>query len=472
MPLQPKATAKTPAKTKADQQNKRKSISNVAQLDAKNPIPFEPTGESVAFHFAGRKNRRYIPFLAPKDNFFQLILEAKLLSPTNNSCVNSKTDYCAGKGLILKDEKEDKDFEEWSKRVNKKGESLHKLINLAFNNKFTFGNIFLEVIRGKVGSLKFVKIMQRPVLDCRLAEADGDDTCQSVFVSKKFRTKNAWSLVDDQCVELPIYYGDDKMDWYLDPDQGTEHCIIHIKNDVPGYDYYGMPDNISSLSHQIAEYKGIRSNLDDFDNNMVVGGMVILEGNFTQEEADKASRDVIATHTGDGKRGRWAVLAGQKGITGSKIQSFDTKKDGSYIELDELAEGKIIDSNNWDKALFGQHKTSGLSNGGFAYLSAVYEIKKETVIEPEQTAMINDLLKPVFAIHDAWCGTKFSELDLMFKQMTPASFKGEIDVNKVLTKDEGREALGYPASEDTTAGKTFIDEQKVNNSNVPNKPTE
>ena len=88
----------------------KNTLSNVETLDVKNPIPFEPSGESSAFHFSAR-NKKYLPFLEPKDNFFQLLLEAKLLSPTNSSCVNSKTNFCIGNGIYFKDEKQsDKEF--------------------------------------------------------------------------------------------------------------------------------------------------------------------------------------------------------------------------------------------------------------------------------------------------------------------------------------------------------------------------
>ena len=113
---------------KAQSKKENGITSNVASLDVKNPIPFEPTGVSSAFHFTAR-NKKYLPFLAPKDNFFQLLLEAKLLSPTNNSCVNSKTNFCVGNGIYTKDNKENKDFSEFIKKVNKKGESLNKVTN-------------------------------------------------------------------------------------------------------------------------------------------------------------------------------------------------------------------------------------------------------------------------------------------------------------------------------------------------------
>lgn len=416
--------------------------SNVASLDVKNPIPFEPTGVSSAFHFTAR-NKKYLPFLAPKDNFFQLLLEAKLLSPTNNSCVNSKTNFCVGNGIYIKDNKQNKDFSEFIKKVNKKGESLNKVTKSIFNNHFTVGNNFVEIVRGKVGSKKFVKVINRPFLDCRLSEPNDDDICESVFISKKFRRKNAWNLIEDEAVELPIYYGDEKMNWYKDQ-LGFEHCIIHVKNSVPGYDYYGMPDNVSSLPWQILEYKAARYNIDLIENNLVVGGVIFLDGNVTQEEGKKIGQDIIYSHTGDGKYGRWAVVSGQN-ISKASLQQFNTNSEGSFLKMDDNVESKIIDSNNWDSALYGQHQTSGIGNGGYAYLSAVFETKQKTVIEPSQNLIIEDFFNPLFEIYDNWMGTTFSELEIGFEKVTPVSFAGEIDVNKVLTKDEGREIIGKPA---------------------------
>ncbi|AZA82160.1 hypothetical protein C1637_09980 [Chryseobacterium lactis] len=439
--------------------NKNTVVSNVATIDAKNPIPFEPSGESTAFHLT-RRVKRYLPFLEPKDNFFQLLLEAKLLSPTNNSCVNSKTNFCIGKGSFIKDGSENKEFDKFKKRVNKKGQNFDKLIKSVFNNHFTVGNNFVEIIRGEVGNKKFMWIVNRPYLDCRLSTPNDDDICETVFISKEFRRKTAWTLVEDKAVELPIYCGDlDDLKWYKS-ESGTEHCVIHVKNDLPGYEYYGMPDNIASLPYQVLEYKNVRYNLDIIDNNLVVGGVIFLEGNVTQDEGKKIGQDIVYSHTGDGKRGRWTVVTGGKGITNSALQQFDAKTDGSFLDLDESVESKIVDSNNWDTALYGQQKTSGIGNGGFAYLSAVFETKNKTVIEPIQELIIQDLIQPFFAIYDDWMGTKFSDLELGFKTVSPASFIGEIDVNSCLTKDEGREILGKPIMEDKAKGSEFISTAK------------
>ena len=449
-------------------QKRDSKISNSATLDVHNPIPFEPSGESVAFLYTS-SNKKYIPFLEPKDNFFQLLLEAKLLSPTNNACVNSKTNFCIGKGLYFKEEKKiDKDFVKFAKRVNNKGQNLNKVLKSVFNNHFTVGNNFVEVIRGSVGSKKFVKLINRPFLDCRLSKQNDDDICESVFISKKFRRKNSWSLKPDDTIELPIYYGDPKMKWYKDTTQNTEHCIIHVKNDAPGYEYYGMPDNVSSLPWQILEYKAARYNIDIIDNNLIVGGVIFLEGNVSQEEGKKVGQDIIYTHTGDGKRGRWTVVTGGKDIAKSSMQQFDTKADGSFLKLDDNVESKIVDSNNWDATLYGQHAAGGLGSNGFAYLSSIFDTKNKTVIEPTQNLIQEDLLSPFFEIYDAWCSTKWSEFELGFNTVAPASFAGEININAVLTKDEGREIIGKPALEDKAKGSEFIE---TTAKNVPNQPT-
>jgi hypothetical protein len=107
-----------------------------------------------------------------------------------------------------------------------------------------------------------------------------------------------------------------------------------------------------------------------------------------------------------------------------------------------------------------------MGNGGFAYLSAVFDTKNKTVIEPTREIIMQDFLNPFFELYDDWMGTNFSDLDLAFRTVSPASFIGEIDVNSCLTKDEGREILGKPAMEDKTKGQEFILSSK-NKKDVP-----
>ncbi|WNI34693.1 hypothetical protein [Chryseobacterium sp. SG20098] len=424
------------------QEKQNLKANNEVKLDVVNPIPFEPSGSSAAF-LLPEKQKPYIPFLNPKDNFFQVLFEASLGSPTTNSCINSKVFFCAGKGLTIKDgtDAEVKEFKKIQKRINNKRQSMGKVVDGLFNKYFRVGNDFIEIIRSKVGNTKKVMAFPRKFLECRLSEADENDVSQSVYISKKFRSNNNdWSIdVEKDAIELPIYDGADTK-WYKDLDQGTEHCIIHVKNEMPGYDYYGMPENVASLPQQILEYKAARYNIDNFDNNLVLGGIVTLEGNYTDDELNKVAKKITLQHTGDGKRGRYAFISSKQG----KAEVHDMKKqtDGDFLAMDEKVEQKIISSNNWDAALFGQNISKGIGNGGNAYVRTIFDIKNKTVIEPTREVIIEDFIIPFFEIYDDWMGTKWSEKEFSFIPVVPESFAGDIDANAILTVNEGREIFG------------------------------
>lgn len=414
------------------------SISNEAKLDVKDPIPFEVTGSTAFDLFT---DKRFIPFLNPNNNFFKVLQEASILSPTNSACINSKVFMCSGKGLRIKDadERLTSEFADFQRKINNKRQSLGKTVDRIFSNYFRVGNVFIEMVRLQAGSTRKLHAYVRSFLDCRLGVPDANDTPQTVIISKKFRNDSEWLIDEKNSVELPIYNGDDTR-WKKMPD-GSERCMMHIKNEMDGYEYYGVPENVSSLPWQILEYKGARYNIDNFDNNMVIGGAIILEGNYSDAELTKAATRIKEQHTGDGKRGRWVVLGNKQG-TGS-IQNFQKQTDGDFLKLDEYAEQKIIDANNWDSALYGQNNSKGLGNGGNAYLKNIFKIKHRTVVEPSREVIIEEFITPFIEEHDRYCGTRFSNKVVEFLSVDIEDLVEEIEINSVITVDEGREKLGF-----------------------------
>lgn len=432
------------------------NVSNEVKLDVVNPIPFELKGTASAFDlFDGDK--KYIPFLNPDDNFFSTLHEASILSPTNQSCINSKVFFCSGRGIRIKDADDTttKEFKGLQKKINNRRQSLGKVVDRIFSNYFRVGNVFVELIRVKVGETAKVMAYVRSFHDCRLGKPDDNDIPQTVLISTKFRGSKDWIIDDKNAVELPIYSGPDT-DWKVFPD-GSERCIIHIKNEMDGYDYYGLPENVSTLPWQILEYKGARYNLDNFENNMVIGGAIVLQGNFTQAELNNAAATIRQQHTGDGKRGRWAVFGNKQG-TGT-IQNFQKQSDGDFLKLDENSEQKIIDGNNWDSALFGQNNSKGLGNGGNAYLRSIFKIKHKTVVEPTREVILEEFVLPFFEVHDEFCGTKWSDNEIEFESIDIEDLVEDIEVNSVITVNEGREKLGMDKLEDDR-GNRLISENK------------
>lgn len=458
------ANSKKPVKgstNRVDSQNRKGGVSNSATIDVKNPIPIDNQGDF--FHTS--TGNEYIPFLNPKDNFAQVLTEAKLLSPTTLSCVGSKAEYCAGQGWYIVDQDASnpdtvlEDLQQWARSVNRKKQTLNEVLKSAFDNKFSLGNCFIEIVRGEVGGKRFVRLYVRSLLDCRLSKPDEDDIVNSVIYSKQFRNAS-WVYNASAVTQIPLYT-DNLLDkpWYKD-DKGFEHTMIHIKHEVAGYEYYGMPSNVASLPQQILEYKASRYNLDNYDNNLVIGGVVILKGSVTDEEKKKIGKDIVYTHTGDGKRGRWVILASESGnLESADIKPFEKHMEGSYIELDQHTEEKIYISNQWNKLLIGGTEQKSIGQGNSAYIRSVFDIANNTVIGPEQKKMVEQFLIPLFRICDEWMGTKWSSYNIGIKPILPVSFLGDIDVNGIITVDEGREIIGRPPMEDER-GKRFIKEGK------------
>ena len=418
------------------------AVNNSVTLDAKNPLPIE-FNSSI---FTSLKGKRYVPFLNPTDNFAQLLTEAKLLSPTTLSCVSSKAQYCVGKGLMFKDVevgKEDPVFKAWAANVNRKQQSLNDIIKGAFDARFSTGNPFIQVVRGKVGGKKFVRLYLRNTMDCRLSYPDDDDICNSVYISKYFRKLGIWGLNLTKTEEIPIYSPNMFDNPWARDEKGNEHTIFHLKNEVSGYDYYGMPSNIASLPQQILEYKNARYNLDNFENNLVIGGVMVVKGAMTDDEAKKVGKDIIYQHTGDGKRGRWVILSSESGLgDGVQIEEFTKQEEGSFIETDKHNAEKLFMSNQWNKLLIGGSEQKSIGQGNSAYIRSVFDIANSTVITPEQETMIEKFINPLFQICDEWMGTDWSKQEVGFRVLQPVSFLGDINVNSIITVDEGREIIG------------------------------
>lgn len=423
-----------------ERKEERKTIVNAAKIDATNPIPLETKGKG--FYLV--KDNLYVPFLDKKDNFFQILLEANLLSPTNLSCVNSKTKFSIGKGLLIDGTVINTKFDNWSKSVNNRNESLNTILKEVFTNLYTCGNCFVEIARKKLGSTYIVYIYVRNIIDCRLvlSEDPGKDYCTHVIISQKFRAGKKWSkLNEEEYVKMPIYTGAKDQKWYKDK-AGVEHVILHMKNKMAGYDYYGLPSNVSCLPQQILEYKMSRYNLDSFENNLVVGGIIFLEGNFTDSEAELLANKIKKTHTGDGNRGKFVVLASEQGIANSKVAQFTNNKEYEYINGSRRVEEQIIFANEWSKSLIDP-QANGLGDNG-KQIREIYEAKMNIVIAPEQQAVKEQVLNPILKIYDECTGSDFSTYNYKFDQLPFLGLSTQIEPELVLTVNEGRKAINYP----------------------------
>lgn len=261
-------------------------VLNTIKLDRQNPVPIFFGSET----FTDVGGNSYHPFFAPDDNLFRTLLEARMVSPTQSNCINDKVFYSIGDGLQVLNQEFPKQFD---KRINGKRQTLDDILIAIFQSIFQDGNKFIEVVRTTVGDEKVVHVYPHNNMDCRLEKRkDGGDPTH-VLRSKNFRQNGIYTITkEDKPIRIPLWRDDatDGEVWMKDR-KGTERTMFLIKNEVEGVDYYGMPSNFSGLTNVVLEWKATGFNLDNFENNMFLAGMLFIQGAMTDTEEKKVFKE-------------------------------------------------------------------------------------------------------------------------------------------------------------------------------------
>jgi Phage portal protein len=438
------------------------TVNNNIKLDATAPVPFQYGSGSSIFSYSV-KGKRYIPFLGPSDNLPTQLLEARLTSTTQNACINTIVESIVGNGLFAIDiEKPDQKFVDWIANINNCSQSINDIVRDCADGYFSQGNHFIEIVRGTFARTKFIKVYTHPMLFARVGQIDVEtDLPKTIILSKSF-TRNGYIPKNKDEKEIPLYNQnatDPESNWTKE-ENGCQRTIIHFKNEITGLDYYGLPPSIAGLRYQVLEGKSAQYNIDNFENNMVLGGMLIFKGAMTQEEAEKNAKEILISHVGEGKTGRIAVVSSEQGIDDVEWKPYETQKEGSFIELDKRIEEKIVSANGWDRRLAGLDRAGGLSNGD-GNLSDIYDIKDQHLLKPFRKKVLDRVVKPLIVIWAEWTGNKIaSQYDFDFKVELPLSFYGKINAENYIQVNEARKNAKMPEDEGTS-GKKYLSQVKT-----------
>jgi hypothetical protein len=435
MPPRPKKQAEEKAKPESKTGVK---YHNSVSIDAERPLPIDFGGAA----FTSINGGRYYPFFAPDDNLFRSLLELRLLSPTQSNCINDKTFYTVGSGLQVMDQEFPKDFD---KKINGKNQTIDDVLKAVAESHWQDGNKFIEVVRTEVGNETFVHVYPHNNMDCRYAEDEDSDDATHIIKSKQFRKNGIYSFKKESPLTIPLWT-DNPLNkdsvWLEDPKKpGVFRTILAIKNEIQGVDNYGLPSNFAGMGQALLEYNVTRFNLDEFDNNLFISGLLTIMGQVSDPEAKKLLADIRKTHLGKGKQRRVLVTSSESGITDTKFTPFTEKQEGHFVEFDQHNEGKIISANGWSKELLDMNDKAGLGKGG-DYLVQLFKRKFHTVIIPAQQNILNNFVFPLMKIIDEFKNTKFYDLPWTIKPVIPVSLEGVLDINSLLTVDEGREEIG------------------------------
>jgi hypothetical protein len=432
---------------------KQVTVHNAIKLDSNNPVPITFGGHA----FTDMDGYSYYPFFAPDDNLFRSLLEARLLSPTQSNCLNDKIFYSIGDGLQVQDQEFPTEFD---KRMNGKRQTIDDILKAVFDSFYQDGNKFIEVVRTEIGNERFVHAYPHNNMDCRFeVRKDGQDPTH-VLRSKKFRRDGYFTWTkEEKPVRIPLWRddaADDKEIWLKDK-KGVERTMFAVKNEVQGVDFYGLPSNFSGLHNVVLEWRATRFNLDNFENNMFLAGLLFIQGAMSKTEEKKFLQNLKKMYTGEGKGQRILPISSEAGLTDTKFVPFNSTQEGHFMDFDKHNIDKIISANTWSKDLMDLKETSGLGKGG-EYLKQLFKIKFRTAISPVQQVVMNNFIFPLMQIIDEWKNTKFYDLPWYIKPVIPVSLEGMLDINSLLTVDEGREEMGKAPLKDAKKGKMLISE--------------
>lgn len=435
------------------------TINNQIKLDAATPVPFQYGAGSSIFSYSV-KGKRYIPFLGPSDNLPSQLMEARLTSTTQNACINSIVESILGKGLSVKDnENPDKKLIEFLNSINNACDSIDDVVRKCSDGYFSQGNHYVEIVRGVFNGMKYVKVYEHPAIFCRVGKINEETDCpETIIISKSF-ARNGYIQKSKGEREIPLYYSNklDKSTNWLKDEKGVERTMLHFKNSINGLDYYGLPPSIAGLRYQVLEGKSAQYNIDNFENNMVLGGMLILKGAMTKEEAEANAKEILISHVGEGKTGRIAVVSSEQGLDDVEWKPYETQREGSFIEFDKRIEEKIIAANGWDRRLAGLDRDAGLSNSD-ASLSAIYDVKETLLLKPFRKKIIDEVIIPIISIWKEWTGSKI-EYDYEFKVELPLSFYGKTNPENYIKVNEARESARL--EKDEVNGEKYLADVKT-----------
>lgn len=421
----------------------RVTVNNQVTLDPIEPVPVSFSGN--IFRYSG--NRKYIPFLDENDDFGNKLIQCRLLSSTQNSCIGSIASSLVGKGLTVKGQEViDSKVTDWWKRVNNKKQTMSEFLVSTGEGERAFGNQFIEVVKGSVGSKKFVKINLPSFLESRLVTPEDEDEEPTHVIIDKRLIRDSYVYLSGELKTVPIYDElalNQKDVWWIDS-KGNERTIIHYKNEISGVPYYGLPASVGSLRYQILEAKAAQYNIDNFDNNMILGGMLIFKAGMTQSEAETQAKNILLSHIGEGKTGRIAVVSSEGGMQEVEFIPFTTDKEGSYIEYDKRVEEKIIAANNWDSILCGINRDTSLGNGS-NYIRSIWDVKDATLLHPLREKLISKVVKPIMNIWADWMGVPVvKDYEYLLQTNMPFSFMADLDPNSFFMVNEARQKAGLP----------------------------
>jgi hypothetical protein len=346
------------------------------------------------------------------------------------------------------------EVEDWICSVNIESETLKDITRKVIIDLETVGNAYIELIRGSVGGQPFFFIEHHDATTCLLIRRESGNT---VGIAPD------WTRVDNRAydevhvTELPLYRGRFTQ-WQVTAD-GSERCIMHLKQYRTGRFFYGLPESISSLLAQKIDFETNRHNLDRLETDFfprLFFEFFNTDGMSEEKQAEHldALMDTFTKKGGD----RFGLFAqyNETEESNTKLHKLEMDNAGDFIPLRKDAAQQILTAHGVHPIIAGIQTAGSLGNS--KEVREIFELFNSTVITPLQNFLTEKFINIVMGEVSEWTDT-MDGLFLKMNTSTPVSFMGQIDVNRILTVNEGRSEVGFGELTDNVDGEDKRDER-------------
>ena len=415
----------------------------------------------------------YLPFI--KIGELEHLIALINNSPTAQSICNKVAAYTVGEGFYLLKERSilgDKKIQELSevqktilyRILNRKNSDGDNLLDVCLKSAYDFqavGNCFaqLDVINGVVfvshQNVNFVRPFRSTDLKTRFFGVSADWAILPFTTSARNEVRQNVSTASIVDIALYPNFSADLED--LDDSEygaGAEvaefygfdkSSMLHVKKYAPLMYQWGLPSWTGAKHWVELEYRVPKFNVSRFRNGLTTSGLLQLFGDLTDTEKEDYQKQFTnkMTNTGNDFKVIFQILENPE-LKANWIP-FENNYTGYFVELADLAKDRI--ATGFEMPLSLVQATAG-QLGNNQQIRTEFETLYRTKIYSIQQAILNGIVRPYLDTIAENEGLDWlKDVELGFINIIPVSFAGDLDIANLLTMNEGRELLGYQATE-------------------------
>ncbi len=335
-----------------------------------NPEYLQPKADDKKGTFG---NENYFTFGAA-NKFPQNLAWLNRTTPDHSGILSNKVTLGSGKTITGENDSQT----EYIKSVNNLGQSLHSVANRYFVDRFGGGNNFIQVVTN--AQRNFINIYSTDWTTCRVG-CDDDGNPNGNIVVGNFSTLDTFNNTN-KLKEIALYPNFTKIG-------GNLHTMVHIKDYVPDFPIYGLPNWAAALKNAEIIQRVINWNNNRVKNSFSASG--VYSDEFKDLEQAKKAQDLLKEkNQGDDNSGKVVFLP--KGIGGGAgaFTSFTDNKEGEWLQLQVKSEDNLYTTHAWRRSLVGATEKAGFDVNR---ILSDFDYVLSTVVEQEQQTFIDIITK-------------------------------------------------------------------------------